>query len=40
MAPVTFPVKVSHKKMASKGGRIDVMFLDPIPIPDLWIRRW
>ena len=33
------PVKISHKKMATKGGRIDFMFLAP-PLPGCWIRYW
>ena len=28
-APPPDPVKISHKKMATKGGRIDFMFLGP-----------
>ena len=30
------PVKISHKKIAAKGGRIDFMFLGP-PLPGRWI---
>ena len=26
-------VKIGHKKMAAKGGRIDFIFLDPPPPP-------
>ena len=38
MAPPA-PVKISHKKMAAKFGRIDFMFLGP-HLPGLWIRYW
>ena len=27
------PVKISHKKMAAKGGRVDFMFLGPLTWP-------
>ena len=30
-APLPGPVKISHKKMATKGSRIDFMFLTPPP---------
>ena len=33
----TGPVKISHKKMAAKGGHIDFMFLAR---PDRWIPYW
>ena len=32
-APPPGPVKIGHKKMATKGGRIDFMFLAPPPYP-------
>ena len=41
MVPSPGPVKISHKKMAGKGGRIDFMFLGaPPPLPSPWIRYW
>ena len=32
------PVKISHKKMAAKGGCMDFMFLGPYLRPGHWIR--
>ena len=37
MPPPPGPVKISHKKMATEGGRIDFMFLGP-RLPGRWIR--
>ena len=31
-------VKISDKKMATKGGHIDFMFLGPALLPGCWIR--
>ena len=33
------PVKISHRKMATKGGRIELMFLGPLSRPlDLLLK--
>ena len=29
--PTPGPIKISHKKMTAKGGRIDFMFFGPFP---------
>ena len=34
------PVKISHKRMATKGGSIDFMFLAPHPCPPPNTGRW
>ena len=33
LLPPTGPLKISHKKMATEGGRIDFMFIAPLPHP-------
>ena len=35
--PLSGPIKISHEKVAAKGGRVDFMFLAPPP-PGRWIR--
>ena len=39
-APPPGPVKIRHKKMATERGRIDFIFLGPLPLTQRRIRYW